>query len=275
MGESTEQTKTISVVIITRNEENMIANAIGSVPFAREVVVVDSGSTDNTVDVARREGAHVIEAKGGSFADWRNRGLAAATGDWILYLDADERVTPKLAQEIQDTIRFTSNTAFALPRHNIHFGKWMQFGGWQNDMLVRLFARASLKKWEGEVHEHAITTGQTGTLKEPLIHLTHRNLSDGLKKSVVWTDIEARLLLEAHVPHVTPLTLVRKTCMEFLRRLIFKKGYKDGMEGWVESMQQAVNRFFVYERLWELQQRPSLEERYDRFEKEILKMWKR
>lgn len=275
MGESTGSNKTISVIIIAKNEENMIANAISSVPFAAEVIVVDSGSTDNTVDIAKREGAKVVEARGGNFAEWRNHGLSRSQGDWILYLDADERVTPKLAQEIQDTIRFTSNTSFALPRHNIHFGKWMQYGGWQNDLLVRLFLRSALKKWEGEVHESAVTIGETGTLKEPLVHLTHRNLADGLKKSVVWTDIEARLLLEAHTPRVTPLTLVRKTSMEFLRRLIFKKGYKDGMEGWVESMQQAMNRFFVYERLWELQQHPNLEERYDRFEKEILKMWKK
>lgn len=266
--------KTISVIIITRNEEGMIANALGSVPFAGEVIVVDSGSQDNTVEISRREGAKVIETKGGSFADWRNKGLKEATGDWVLYLDADERVTPKLAREIEETLRFTSSTAFALNRNNIHFGKWLRNGGWERDSVVRLFHRQSLKHWEGDVHEHAVVLGAQGQLKEPLVHLTHRNLADGLKKSITWTDIEARLLLEAGAAKVTPLTLMRKTAMEFLRRLVFKKGYKDGMEGWVESMQQAMNRFFVYERLWELQQRPSLEEKYDRYEKEIMKMWK-
>lgn len=275
MGEPTQNSKTISVVIITRNEEGMIANAIASVPFATEVIVVDSGSTDNTMDIAKREGAVVVETKGGSFADWRNKGLACASSEWILYLDADERVTPKLWNEIQETIRFTSNTSFVLNRNNIHFGKWMRHGGWEKDRLVRLFSRSALKKWAGEVHEHAIVSGAEGSIKEPLVHLTHRNLSDGLKKSVVWTDIEAKLLLEANVPKVTPAVLMRKMVMEFLRRLIFKRGYKDGMEGWVESLQQAVNRFFVYERLWELQQKPSLDEKYDRYEKEVLKMWKK
>ncbi len=275
MGESSKSAKSISVIIITRNEEAMIANAIGSVPFAAEIIVVDSGSADNTVEIAKREGAKVVETHGGSFADSRNKGLNVASGDWILYVDADERVTPKLATEIEETIRFTSNTSFALKRNNIHFGKWMRFGGWEQDNIVRLFLRTALSKWEGEVHEHALVSGAQGQLKEALIHLTHRNLADGLKKSVVWTDIEARLLFEAHVPKVTPLTLLRKVFMEFLRRLILKKGYKDGMEGWIESMQQAANRFFVYERLWELQQQPSLEEKYLRFEKEILKMWKK
>jgi len=267
--------KTISVVIIVRNEEGMIANALSSVPFAKEVIVVDSGSTDNTVEICRREGAKVVETKGGSFADWRNKGLKEASGDWILYLDADERVTPKLATEIEETIRFTSSTSFVLNRNNIHFGKWMRHGGWEQDRVVRLFQRDALQRWEGDVHEHAVVTGAEGQIREPLVHLTHRNLADGLTKSVKWTDIEARLLFAVHAPKVTPLTLLRKTIMEFVRRLVIKKGYKDGMEGWVESMQQAMNRFFVYERLWELQQHPNLEEKYDRYEKEIMKMWKR
>lgn len=266
--------KSISVIIITLNEEGMIANAIASVPFASEIIVVDSGSTDNTVEIAKRDGAKVVETKGGSFADWRNKGLKEATSDWILYLDADERVTPKLAREITETIRFTSNTSFILNRNNIHFGRWMRHGGWETDKLVRLFERRSLKTWGGQVHEHAEVMGAQGELREPMVHLTHRNLADGLRKSVSWTDIEAKLLLKADAPKVTPITLIRKTLMEFIRRLVFKKGYKDGMEGWVESMQQAINRFFVYERLWELQQKPTLEERYDRYEKEIMKMWK-
>lgn len=274
MGEPNVENKSISVILITRNEESMIANAINTVPFASEVIVVDSGSTDNTVEIAKREGAKVVEVKGGSFADWRNRGLKEASGDWILYLDADERVTPKLATEIQETIRLTSNAAFILNRNNIHFGKWMLHGGWEQDRVVRLFHRHSLKSWEGKVHEHARITGAQGNLREALVHLTHRNLSDGLKKSITWTDIEAKLLLDASAPAVTPVTLIRKSLMEFLRRLVFKRGFRDGMEGWVESMQQAMNRFLVYERLWELQQKPSLEEKYQRYEKEIMKMWK-
>ncbi len=277
MGEPNTQvdTKSVSVVIITKNEESMIANAIASLPFAREIVVVDSGSTDNTMEIAEREGATIVKTKGGSFKDWRNIGLEASHGDWVLYIDADERVTPKLATEIQETIRFTSNTSFALRRNNIHFGKWMRHGGWETDSIVRLFLRNSLKRWEGDVHEHAVVDGAQGELKEPLVHLTHRNLSDGLRKSIIWTDIEARLLFEANARKVTPTILIRKTIMEFVRRLILKKGYKDGMEGWIESMQQAMNRFFVYERLWELQEKPPLDERYQRFEKEIGKLWKK
>lgn len=276
MGESDSKNssrKTISVVIITKNEEHMIANCLATLRFADEVIVVDSGSTDNTLEIARRENVKLIEVTSGHFSDWRNRGKQASTCDWILYIDADERVTVKLAKEITDTIQFTSNAGFALRRNNIHFGRWLEHGGWEQDRIVRLFKRSHLVGWEGNVHESATVDGILGELKEPLVHLTHRNIKDGLVKSASWTDIEAKLLYDAHTKPVKPFTLVRKFGMEFFRRLVLKKGYKDGMEGWIESFQQAINRFFVYERLWELQQKPPLEDRYQAIEKEIVRQW--
>jgi glycosyltransferase involved in cell wall biosynthesis len=272
-NEENKRQVTISAIIIARNEEAMIADCIASLQFCDEIIVVDSGSSDNTADLAFREGAKIVQASGGTFKDWRGAGLEAATGDWVLYIDADERVTPKLAREIAETIEFTSYSSFLLRRNNIHFGKWLQHGGWEKDMIVRLFKRSELERWEGDVHEHAIVKGITAQLKEPLVHLTHRNIKDGLVKSYTWTDTEARLLYEAHVKPVTVSTLLRKTIAEFVRRLVIKQGWKDGIEGWIESMQQAMNRFLVYERLWELQQRPSLEEKYSKVEKEIARMW--
>ncbi len=276
MGQSNAQgleKKTITAVLITKNEEGMIANALSTLRFCDEIVVVDSGSTDSTIDIAKRDGATIVKATGGSFKDWRNSGKDAATSDWILYIDADERVTPKLAQEIQETIQFTSNAAFALKRNNIHFGKWMEHGGWETDKILRLFKKSHLREWTGDVHESAQVDGVLGEITEPLVHLTHRNIRDCLLKSHDWIDIEARLLFEAGTKKVTAKTLLRKTIMEFLRRLLFKKGYKDGMEGWIESMQQSFNRFLVYARLWELQQKPSLDERYTVIEKEINRQW--
>lgn len=278
MGESDSNNtsrKSITAIVITKNEESMIANCLASLRFADEVIVVDSGSTDNTLDIAHREGATIVEVVDGTFSLWREKGLKAAHSDWVLYVDADERVTPKLATEVSDTIQFTSNAAFALSRNNIHFGKWLEHGGWEQDKIVRLFRRTALKSWAGEVHESANVDGILGELKEPLVHLTHRNIKDGLVKSAIWTDIEARLLYTAGTKPVRSFTLVRKFLMEFLRRLVIKKGYKDGIEGWIESFQQAINRFFVYERLWELQQRPSVEERYQAIEKEIVRQWEK
>lgn len=278
MGEpNTQDTtrKTLTAIVITKNEEGMIANCLACLRFADEIIVVDSGSSDNTVEIATREGATIVKASGGTFKDWRNLGLERATSDWVLYVDADERVTPKLADEIIYTIGLTPNAGLLLKRNNIHFGKWMEHGGWETDLLLRLFERKCLKGWEGDIHEHAEIKGTIGQIKEPLVHLTHRTIVDNLLKSASWTPIEARLLAESKIGPVKPFTLLRKIKMEFLRRLIFKKGYKDGMEGWIESLQQAFNRFLVYAQVWELQQKPPLEDRYQIMEKEILKMWEK
>ena len=116
MGESNTQNltrKTISAVIITKNEDTMIANCIACLSFADEVIVIDSGSHDNTVEIAKREGAKVVTTNEGTFKDWRNLGFEHAASDWILYIDADERVTPKLASEIEYTISLTPNSALS------------------------------------------------------------------------------------------------------------------------------------------------------------------
>lgn len=263
----------ISAIIIAKNEELMIANCIHTLGFCQEVIVVDTGSSDNTVAIAKQCGAKVIVSTEGSFADWRNVGLQNVTQLWVLYVDADERVTPVLAGEIEQTLTQTSYAAFALDRQNIHFGKWMRHGGWQNDTVVRIFSREKLKTWEGRVHEHAIVDGNTGKLKNPLVHCTHRTIRDGLIKSYTWTDIEASLLLHAKVPCPTTWTLCRKFAGEFIRRFFIQKGYMDGIEGFIEAFQQAMNRFFVYERLWELSSSPKITDRYERIEKEIDSLW--
>lgn len=278
MGQSNTKhstTQTLTAIIITKNEETMIANCVAALRFCDEIIVIDSGSTDSTMELAKREGATIVQVTEGTFKDWRNTGLEAASGDWVLYVDADERVTPKLAAEIQESIQFTSMAAFQLKRNNIHFGKWLEHGGWETDVIVRLFKKDHLQGWSGDVHESATVDGVIGQLKEPLVHLSHRSIRDGLLKSHAWIDLEAKLFIQAKAKPVTAWTLVRKFGMEFIRRLILKKGYKDGMEGWIESFQQAVNRFFVYARVWELQQKPSLDEKYTRIEKEIFKLWEK
>jgi hypothetical protein len=123
------------------------------------------------------------------------------------------------------------------------------------------------------VHEYAIVEGETGDLTEALIHLTHRNMADGIRKSLQWTDVEAQLLLEANHPQMSVLRLMKVTIWEFLHRAIIQQAYKDGMEGMVEAMVQAWNRFLVYERLWELQKMPSLDETYTKYEKDVERLW--
>lgn len=270
------QGPTISAVIIAKNEEKMIANCLDTLRWCDEMIVVDSCSEDHTPEIAQRAGARVFSAKDPTFADARNIGKQHASSDWLLYIDADERLTPALKKEIQSIVSLGNLHAFhaySLSRNNIHYGKWMEHGGWQHDRVVRLFEKKHLSRWEGEVHEHAVVDGIVGELKEPLIHLTHRNLRDCLEKSIVWTDVEAHLFLKAGHRKIGWLTLVKVTLFAFFDRFIKQQAYKDGDEGMIEAMVQAQNRFFVYERLWELQQNPSLPDKYVKIEKDIERLW--
>lgn len=274
MGKDLTSTEpTITAIIIARNEEEMIANCLETLRWTDEIIVLDTGSHDRTQEIAQRQGAKVSQATGSNFAQWRNEAAKLVTTDWMIYIDADERVTPTLAKAIQGRLRRPEFDAFTLGRNNINYGKWMQHGGWDNDRLLRIFKTKQLKGWQGEVHEHAEIVGRIGDIEEPLVHLTHRSVYDGLRKSIDWTDVEAQLLLAANHPPVGPLRLIKIVVFDFVKRLVFKMAWKDGQEGVIEAMNQSMNRFLVYTRLWELQQQPPLPTRYDRIEKQIQKLW--
>jgi glycosyltransferase involved in cell wall biosynthesis len=271
---------TIAALIIAKNEEEMIANCIETLRWCDEIIVINNESADATVGIAHRLGAKVVTASG-TFAELRNQGLAKAKTDWVLYVDADERVTPALAAEIKKVIGasleesvVTPPTSYLINRQNILYGSYLQHGGWEEDGVVRLFNRESLKTWVGSVHEHAEVSGHQGTLKQSLIHFTHRSVVSGLAKTIEWTPIEADLLYQAGTPPVTVRTLLRKGLMEVWRRAVVKKGYRDGAVGWIEALIQGMNRVLVYMQVWEKQQKPTLPERYQQYEKAIHTLWK-
>lgn len=269
----TKRSDSITAVILARNEEAMIANCIETLRWADAILVLDTGSSDRTGALAEHAGARVIPARGHNFSEWRTEAAKHVQTAWILYIDADERVTPALGRVLQNRAQHSEFDAYTLRRNNIHLGRWMQHGGWQNDVLLRFIKKEKLRGWVGEVHEHAEITGRIGRIDEPLVHLTHRNLYDGLRKSVEWTDIEAHLFLEAKHPKITPLRLIKIVVFDLIGRVVFKLAWKDGHEGTIEAMIQSMNRFLVYVRLWELQQKPNLEQRYDRIEQEIQHQW--
>lgn len=265
----------VTAVVITKNEESMLANCLDTLAWCDAVLVLDTGSTDRTTQVAEQMGATVAKAKGTNFSQWRNEAAELVQTPWILYIDADERVTPPLAKSIQSRLKRSDYDAYRLRRNNIMWGRWFQHGGWNRDILLRLIRKNRLKGWVGEVHEHAEVIGRVGEIEEPLVHLTHRSLYDGLRKSLDWTDVEARLLLAANHPKVGPLRLIKIVTFDLIKRLVFQRAGKDGHEGAIEAMIQSMNRFLVYTRLWELQQKPTIPERYERIESEILKQWKK
>lgn len=265
---------TISAILIIKNEAPMLNNCLKTLNWCDEIVVVDDGSTDKSGDIAKKHDAKVINFTSDSFADLREKGAQEAQSDWIFYIDADERVTPQLANEILHQVNTSEATAYSVSRKNILYGSHLEYGGWQDDRVERLFKKDSLQGWYGQVHESPRYSGQLSHLSQPLIHLTHRNTISGLIKSAEWTPIEARELFAANTPRVSFFTLLRKGGMEFLRRIFFKQGYRDGMPGLVEATVQAINRVLVYIQVWELQQNPSLEEAYQQQEVEIQKLWR-
>jgi hypothetical protein len=262
----------LTAIIIAKNEEEMIANCLETLRWCDEIMVINNDSSDATVGIAHRLGARVFTVSG-SFAEVRNEGLRRAKTEWVLYIDADERVTPALADDIRQAMDKADHMAYAVRRENILYGSLIKHGGWADDWVVRLFNRKALKTWAGEIHEHAEVDGSEGRLTQPLVHLTHRSITAGLAKTIEWTPLEAKQLYEAGIAPVTFWTLLRKGSMEVVRRSFFKKGYKDGQVGWVETFVQAINRMLVYMQVWELQQKPSLPDRYQKYESAIAQLW--
>ncbi len=264
----------ISALVLAKNEELMLANCLETLSWCDEIVLLDNGSTDNTKDLAKKLGARVFSSSSDDFSLLRNTLLEKAKMDWVIYIDPDERITPELAQEISVHLEAQDTEVMQFQRKNIFYAKEMKHGGWQNDLLTRIFKKEALNEWMGEIHESPVYEGKTIQLHHPLIHLSHRNTRDGLLKSSQWTKKEAELLVRDGISKVTISTLFRKAIMEFLRRAYFKKGYKDGFVGLLEAMIQAMNRFLVYVQVWELQQKPDLSEQYQKRELQIIQSWK-
>ncbi len=266
---------TISALIIAKDEAEMLQACLDCLHWCDEVLVLDSGSLDATAEIADRFGARVIRFKHPSFSSLREEILKHAKSEWVFYIDADERVLPKLAKEIRVHIETGTAAAIQMDRANIFFGQPVSYGGWGEEQVIRVFMNSELQGWKGEIHESPVFTGTVATVKTPLVHLTHRNTRSGLLKSAAWTWLEAQALFDSKIPAVTFWTLVRKGFMEFFRRAIVKQGYKDGMTGLIEATIQAWNRIIVYIQVWELQQQPSLSEKYAKIENEIAQSWKK
>lgn len=239
----------ISAIVITKNEEKMIEDCLKSLAFVDEIIVVDTGNTDNTNKIANSFGAKIVKSSGDDYSKFRNDGLKHATGDWILFVDADERVSPELKSEIHDL----SSSAYLIPRKNIYLGHEMHYGGWGNEKLIRIFKKSSLKGYRGELHEQPNFTGELGELTGPLIHLSHRGLSSMLEKTLLFTNYEAKLRFQAGHPPIVPWRIFRVMLTEFWHRFIVLQAWRDGPAGIIDGLFQIYNMFIIYARLWELQ----------------------
>jgi glycosyltransferase involved in cell wall biosynthesis len=254
----------ISVIVIAKDEEEVIGRCLESVGWADEIIVLDTGSTDKTVETAQKLGAKVFKYPDGDETDysaWRNYGLRQAQGEWVLYLDADERVTPLLKKEIESIInrRPLANSefaAYAIPRRNIRLGREMKHGGWWPDYVLRLIRKGRLQRWEGQLHEQPIIKGEVGRLKEALVHFSHRgSFEHKVANTIVWSKLEAALLFKANHPPMTVKRFFGAMAREFYQRMIKHQAWRDGAEGVIEAIYQVFSVFITYARLWEMQQK--------------------
>ncbi|CAM5194781.1 Glycosyltransferase involved in cell wall biosynthesis OS=Castellaniella defragrans OX=75697 GN=HNR28_003126 PE=3 SV=1 [Castellaniella defragrans] len=240
----------LSVIVITCNEAAHIGACLDSVAFADEIVVLDSGSTDATCAIARAQGARVeVTADWPGFGPQKNRALDLATGDWVLSLDADERVPPELAQEIQRVLAQPSADGYRIARLSSFCGRWMRHSGWWPDRVLRLFRRESGRFTEDAVHEHLDVDGRVGTLSGHFLHYPYASLEVFIDKINRYST-EAALKAHAQGRRTTVFGPFGHGLWTFLRHYVFRRGFLDGWQGLVLAGMAATGSFYRYAKLF-------------------------
>lgn len=252
---------TLSVAIITYNEEANLAKVLRSLPRHAEVIVVDSGSTDSTCDIAQQYGARVLHEAWMGFAAQKNFALAQCTGDWVLSLDADEEISRELLDEIlsitTDQPKATEPEAYFIPRKNMFLGRWIRYGGFYPDQKLRLFRRGTAQFELRPVHEVIRYHGMTGTLQGALIHHAYPTLSGYLEHMNRYSSLGAQILCDKKkAPHglasFVSKVLIAPTAM-FFWNYVVRFGFRDGREGLLLHLYHASYTSWKYAKAWEME----------------------
>lgn len=255
-----KQTK-LSAIIVVKNEEEKIKDCLESLKWVDEVILVDNGSTDNTIKIAKEFNCKIFKYKNGTFSERKNFGAEKANGEWLLFMDADERIDSSLREEIKSkthlrgerTFTQYEEGVFAIPRRNIILGREFKQGGQWPDYVIRFIKKNNFIRWSGELHEQPEYKGVLQYLKNPLIHYKHANLHEMVVKTNDWSGIEGQLMFDANHPQMNLVRFFTAILREFLNRFIKEKAYLDGTEGIMYGIYQIFSRFLSYARLWELQ----------------------
>lgn len=247
----------VSVTIITLDEAEHIGAAIDSVKWADEIIVVDSRSSDATADIARDAGARVVVRDWPGYVEQKNYASTLAAHDWILSLDADERVPAALADEIRRTLQTTPDVkAFRMRRVAFHLGRWIRTTDFYPDYQTRLYDRRSAR-WQGRhVHESVVADGQVGVLNHELQHYSFRDLRDQIDRVNHYTTLSARQMFEQG-RRSGALRLLVHPPAAFLRNYVLRRGFMDGAAGLIISLINSYSVFLKFAKLWELQRDPA------------------
>jgi len=244
-----EEMPQLSAIVITRNEAANIGACLDSLAFCDERIVVDCGSADATVEIARQKGARV------EFHDWRgfgpqkNYALSLATGNWVLSLDADERVSGELATAIKAAIAEGGADAFEFPRLSSFSGRQMRHSGWYPDYVLRLFRRGKAVFDHVIVHARVICSGKVKRLRPPLLHYPVLKLEDVLSRIDRYTTASAEMIV-ASGRRVSFMTGIGHGLFAFLRTYVLRAGFLDGAEGFLLAVANAEGSYYRYMKAW-------------------------
>lgn len=247
----------LSVIIITKNEQAHLAECIASVNFADEIIVLDSGSTDDTCAIARRMGAQVYHTTHWpGFGPQKNKALDLATKEWVLSIDADERVPAELAREIQAVLAQAEADAYSVARLSCFGERWIRHSGWWPDRLVRLFKREKGRFKDVAVHESVLVEGDTKALKGHLVHYPYSDLESLMEKTNRYSSAAA-LALHKKGTKISLLGIGAKAFWTFIRIYILRRGFLDGKEGFILAGIAASGSFLRYSKLWFLNKKTN------------------
>lgn len=241
----------VSAVLVVKNEELHLEECLQSiVEWVDDIVVVDDESTDKTVAIAQKYGARVFHRKLENEGIHRNWALDQAKHNWVLGIDGDEVVTPELAKEIAAALVNTDCNGFNIPRKNYIGDHWVQYGGWYPNSTLKLFQRSNFRYKEDHYHARVDFKGKAGHLKSDFIHYNYRDFAHYLAKLNNQTNFEAKKWFQDR-PNIGVGWVLWRTVDRFFRALIIKKGYKDGMTGFMVAVFSAFYQVVSYAKFWE------------------------
>jgi glycosyltransferase involved in cell wall biosynthesis len=248
----------LSVILITRNEEANLQECLSSVQsIADEIVVVDSSSTDRTLSIAQSFNAIISSPPDWlGFGTQKNRALDLATQDWVLSIDADERLTPELCREIQAVLSKPHADCFSIPRRSYYCGRLINHSGWNPDFVTRLFKRGTARFSNDLVHEKLLPNGNIQALKAPMLHYSVTDFSQVLHKVDRYSTDSAKQAFERGKRSSVPNALLHGV-WAFIRTYFFKRGFLDGAQGLALAISNAEGSYYRYLKLWLLEQKAN------------------
>jgi glycosyltransferase involved in cell wall biosynthesis len=240
----------VSVVVVTKDEEKNIEGALESVRAFDDIVILDAFSSDNTVEICRRYTDRVYQGEWKGYARQKQEAVELARKPWVFILDADERVTEGLVEEIRERLKASGPHGFYVPRKNFFLGRWIRHSGWWPDYTLRLFRKDVSHVEFREVHEKVVVEGPVHYLREPLEHYTYGTISDYIRKMENYSTLSAA---ELHNKKTAPyvISMLINPFWVFVKMFFLRQGFRDGMHGFILAGLYGFYTFLKYAKLWE------------------------